>query len=548
MSQKADLAKRLLKTTDREEGQLDSILIIRLVIACVIFAVAVIVKMPVVVRTILLILSAIVAGYDIVLDAVNAVEGKDYFATPLIVIVVAVLAFVIGFGAEAAVMILLYQIGLLLIAYVDDRTRKSAMELLRYQDEDTVSRYRELLKLKETGSMEIESTMRRSAGSVLKIAMIFAVVYAVVLPFTGQTFRVSIHRALMILIICTPMSIVAAMKLTGIVGLCFNAQQGVLFRDARSMEEVTRTSVAVFDKAGIFTEDAPKLLAIKSDLLDRTTFMNFAAHAVYYSDQPLAKAISDAYGQEYRQDVISDFVDIPGSGVELKIAGNPVILATADWLISKGIRVPQEEDEGQVFHMVIAGRYVGKLVISANVNDDAAELAQNMRDVGIRRCVLLTEDSPETSQRLAESLKFNEVFGGCDTAKKLQLIGDMSQGSDEQLMYVYSKGIESHSAAKLDVRVSKKAKYADVVVQPELVNNLPFAVQICNRTREVATENAVFAFVIKAILIFLSITGYCNLWFAIFIDFVAALATMLNSIRVTSESLFASFRRKNSES
>ena len=49
--------------------------------------------------------------------------------------------------------------------------------------------------------------------------------------------------------------------------------------------------------------------------------------------------------------------------------------------------------------------------------------------------------------------------------------------------------------------------------------------------------NAIFAFIVKAILIFLSIVGYCNLWFAIFIDIAASLATILNSIRVTKESL-----------
>ncbi len=59
-----------------------------------------------------------------------------------------------------------------------------------------------------------------------------------------------------------------------------------------------------------------------------------------------------------------------------------------------------------------------------------------------------------------------------------------------------------------------------------------------------AAENAIFAFVVKAILIFLSLTGYCNIWFAIFIDMVAALATILNSIRVTSPSLISILKYK----
>jgi len=74
-------------------------------------------------------------------------------------------------------------------------------------------------------------------------------------------------------------------------------------------------------------------------------------------------------------------------------------------------------------------------------------------------------------------------------------------------------------------------------VEPECINNISFAKQVALRVREISIENALFAFIVKALLIFLSIIGYCNLWFAIFIDFVAAIATILNTIRVTSESL-----------
>ena len=70
---------------------------------------------------------------------------------------------------------------------------------------------------------------------------------------------------------------------------------------------------------------------------------------------------------------------------------------------------------------------------------------------------------------------------------------------------------------------------------------------LCRRMREIAIENAVFAFVVKAILVFLSIIGLCSVWFAVFIDTVAAVATILNSIRVTSESLIRIFLYKTGQ-
>ena len=94
------------------------------------------------------------------------------------------------------------------------------------------------------------------------------------------------------------------------------------------------------------------------------------------------------------------------------------------------------------------------------------------------------------------------------------------------------------------MRVSRKAKYADAIALPQYAVNIPFSLQVCHRIREISIENAVFAFVMKAILIFLSMIGYCNIWFAIFIDMVAAVATILNSICVTNESLAASLKYK----
>ena len=546
MSKKPDHAKHSAGGAGREALAPDMLLFIRLVAATVIFAVSLIVKMPAFASILLLVLSAAVAGYDICLQAVNSVENGDYFATPLVVVFIAAISYVIGFASEGAALILLYQIGLRLIAYAAERTRKSAIELLRYQDEETVDKIKALLCEEQAGYMEIESTMRYSSGSILKIAMIFAVVYAITLPlFTSFSYTVSIHRALTIILIATPMSVVAAMPSTGIVGLCYSAQQGVLFNKAATMEATGKVNIAIFDKAGIFSEACPRVLSVQSDVLDSTTFMNFAAHAVYYSEQPIARAIAAVNDQEYRLDIISDFVDIPGRGVDVKIGGAQLTLATSELFASRGVYVPQSgESEGRAYYMTVSDRYVGKLVLSSDVNDEAAELAEDMKELGVKRCILLTEDGNDESQQLAEVLGFNEVYGQCDTEKKLRLVSDLSEGSKNRILFVYSSGIESHSSAAVDMRVSPKAKYADATVLPDFVANIPFSMQVCRRMREIAVENAVFAFVIKAILIFLSIVGFCNVWFAIFIDMAAALATILNSIRVTNESLPRSFQYK----
>lgn len=523
-----------------------TILIVRLALATVLFAVSLIVKMPVAVKIIILVLSAAVAGYDVVLDAVNSIQNGSYFATSVIISFVALISFIIGFAYEGAALFILYQIGGLLIKHTGERTKKTAEDLLKRRTEDAAETVRAQIKLGNTAPKSVEKVMRDSSSLVLKGAMIFAVVYAIVLPLTtSYSFIVSIHRAITIILVSTPVSIVAAMPFTGMIGLAYSAQQGVIFNSVDAMETAEKLNVAVFDKAGIFTDGAPRVLSVESDVLDKANFINFASHAAYYSEQPAARAIAALNEQEFRLDIISDFEEIPGSGIDVNIGGAHVTLGTSEFLGSRGVYVPQSEgDAGKAYYMTIADRYVGRFVVSDNINEDAADLASEVKAIGIRRCILLTEDSESAGQRFAEELDFDEAFCQCSPERKLKYIYDLSQAGKNRVVYIYSNGIEGHSAASLDMRVSKKAKYADAIVLPESVENIPFSFQVSSRMKEVAIENAVFAFVVKAILIFLSIIGFCNVWFAIFIDTVAILATILNSVRVTNESLINSYKAK----
>ncbi len=521
-------------------------LVIRLVIATVVFAISLIVSMPDFVSIILLVLVSVIAGYDIILSAVDAVEGGSFFDTPVIVVVTAVLAFFIGFGIEGAALVLLYQIGMLLLRFAKDHTKKAALELVQDQDEQIIQQMREIVADDEKTYMSIRNVMGESAGLVLKLAMLLALAYAIVMPvLTGMSFSVSIHRALMILLVATPFSVVASIPTAGAVGLCQSAKYGVVFGEAYSLEAMADVSAAVFDKSGIFAEECPRIIAMHSDVLDYDTFLNFVAHAVYYSEQPIANAISAVFDHDYKLDVIKDFREIPGYGVELSIDGINVVFATRELLEQRGIALPDSGNElGTAYYMVVAGRPMGKVVVSSDVNQDLEDLVPEMKAAGVSRCVLLSEDSKEAGQQFAEMMNFSEMYAQCGTEKKLAIISEIARKTKGAVLFVYANGIETHSAAAVDIRVSSRARYADAIVLPDAVSNLPVAKHVSRRVREICVENALFAFIVKAVLIFLSIIGYCNLWFAIFLDFVAAVATVLNTIRVTSESLRNNLRYK----
>ena len=538
MSQRSEGPRFAAKAENKPQGSLDMILFARLILAAILLILAVFVFKNQIVRMVLLVLSAIISAYDLGLKAFDCVLEKEYFATPILVLFVAFVAFLIGYPTEAAAMLLLYQVSLLVISYSKKRTREAAMQMLGGQEAEIGDQAKELYQAEEVGRLQMEADAFRAADLLLKIVMIFALVYIFLLPRLGDyTYKVAVHRALMMIMTAIPASVVVAMPLTALTGLCFAARNGVLFRNGKAMEKTSDANVVVFDKAGIFSSGEPELRTVHSDILDRNTFMNFAAHAVYYSEQPFAKAVPTLDEQNYKLEVISDFVDVPGCGVELKIGGSPVILATANYLAARGVQVDPVEEDGEVFYLTVAGRTVGYLVISSQSNEVGTELLEGIQDIGVRETVLLTEDGAGESQRLAELLGFDEVFGECDNERKLQHIEDLNQGDRNHVLFLYANGLETHSAADVDVRLSAKAKFADVIVPQENAAALPFGIQIARRMCQVAKENAIFVMLIKAIMIFLSMLGYCNIWFVLFMDVVAVLATLLNAIRVTKDPL-----------
>ena len=538
MSLRPERARFAVRAPAKTAGSPDWIWIGRLVIAAVLLVLGAFVVKNEVLRYILLALSAIASAYDMALKAFDSVLGKDYFAPPILLLFVAFVSFFVGYPVEGAAMLLLYQLSLPVLDYVRKRTRGSAMQLLNGQDDETVERASELFGKDEACKLNMEAGAFRAADLILKIAMVFALIYIFILHRLGDyPYTVCIHRALMIITAAIPASVVAALPCTALVGLCFGARNGVLFKDGKTMEKTAAVNVVAIDKANIFSSDAPVLESAHSDILDQNTFMSFLAHAVYYSEQSFAKAIPTLAEGDYRLDVISNFRDVPGCGVELNIGGSPVMLAKADYLASRGVQVPALEEEGEHYFLIVAGRYVGYLSISLPANEIGTELLEGIRDTGMRELVLLTEDSAGESRRIAEDLGFDDVYGECDTERKLQHIEDLNQGDRNHVMFLYANGVETHSAADVDVRLSKKAKFADVSLAPENANALPMGIQISKRMVQVGKENAIFVFSMKALLIFLSMIGVSSIWFVLFMDTAAVLASFLNAIRVTKEPL-----------
>ena len=520
----------------RSSGKPDGLLIGRLVVAALLLAAVQFMDLLPGLKIVLMLLSVLVAGYDVLLDLVDAVLNRDFLSAPAIMVLITVLSFLISTGIEGAVCMILYQLGLGLVNYTLDKTRRSALDMLSRSDPDLRDRASIVIEDEQAGETELQKEISAAANKVLKCLILLALAFAIIMPIaTGLTVRESLRRAMIILAVSLPVSVLASLPMAGVVGISFATRFGVLFNNARVLEKLRQVKTAVIDKNGIFADSQPEFLGVKTSILDSETFMEFVSHAVYYSDQAFAKAILGTQDREYRLDLISDFKDIPGSGVDVKIGGADVTLAKRELLTERGEAVPYEgKEDNSVYYLMVAGKYIGKVLMSDHLNQKNTRLIPDLKKSGVEHCILLTEDSKEEGEQLGMSLNADEVYSEFTDETKLQYLESLER---QDTMYLYANSLQAHSNAAVDIRVNKKGKYADALVDPDKLGLFPETIRLSQRVQEICAENVFFAFIVKAILLFLALTGNCTVWFAIFLDFAAAVATVLNTIRVTKDPL-----------
>ena len=526
----------LLQSLPRSGEGLDLIKIARLIVAALLFIVALSMDLTALFKTLILVLSALVVGYDLILELIDDVYDGDYTAPSVIFVLIAVLSFVIGYAWEGVLALFFYQLGLGLIELFKKRSRQSIHELLTGDDQELAEKTAVMMEDRHAADTELEKEISLAIRLPLLGILAVGVLFAVLMPLlTSLSVREAFHRALILFAIATPISVLTALPLAGLTGMSYATRFGVLFNNVATMEKLSRVSTAVVDKTGIFSADNQQFIGVKSDILDEKTMMEFVAHAVYYSDQAFAKAILAVEDREYRLDLISDFHDIPGCGVELKIGDSEVTLAKRELLAERGEAVPYDgKESGCVYYLMIAGRYVGKVLLTATTNTANDSLLSDLKNAGVDQCILLTDDSREESERLGQALNADEVYAEFSDETKLQYLESLNR---EDTMYLYANSLEKHSNAAVDIRVKKQAKYADATVTPESLSRFSQTLPMCRRVFEVAKENVLFAVLIKALLLFLGLTGHCTVWFAVFLDFAATLGTILNCIRVTQNAL-----------
>lgn len=417
------------------------------------------------------------------------------------------------------------------------------IQVIRPFTQSSIARILELVEQASSRKAATERFITRFARIYSPLVVAVAAAVALLPPLlTGASFTEWIYRALVVLVISCPCALVISIPLGYFGGVGGASRRGILVKGSNFLDVLAAVKTVVFDKTGTLTQGVFEVTQIvPHNGYERTELLRLAAQAESGSNHPIAQSIRAAYGAPV--DVVQDYQEIAGYGVQAVVAGQELIAGSDRFLHYHNIDHDMEccEVGGTVVHVAVDRTYAGYLVVSDRLKDDAVQTISALRAAGVERIIMLTGDQPEVAQQVADVLAVDEFRAGLlpeDKVAAMETI--MAQAVGQGRVAFVGDGInDAPVLARADVGIAMGAlgseaaiEVADVVLMTDSPAQVVDAIRLGRRTRRIVWQNIILAMVVKALFILLGVFGLANMWMAVIGDMGVALLAVLNATRV----------------
>jgi Cu+-exporting ATPase len=251
---------------------------------------------------------------------------------------------------------------------------------------------------------------------VVGIAVLTFLIWSIWGPAPAMAY--ALVNAVAVLIIACPCALGLATPMSIMVGVGRGAQDGVLIRDAESLEVMEKIDTLVVDKTGTLTEGRPRLVTVEpEDGVSEGDLLRLAAGLERGSEHPLAAAV--VKGAEERGNQLNDakdFESVTGKGVRGRVDGRAVALGNRGMMEGERIdpghlaqRAEQLRGDGQtVMFVAVDGKPAGLLGVADPIKGSTPEAVDLLRREGIE-IIMLTGDSRTTARAVARKLGIDRV-------------------------------------------------------------------------------------------------------------------------------------------
>ena len=344
-----------------------------------------------------------------------------------------------------------------------------------------------------------------------------------------------------VLVIACPCSLGLATPTALIAGIGKGASQGILIRDADSLQVASQVSTVVLDKTGTLTVGHPEVTDIQwIDDTARQDGEGILKAMEARSEHPLAEAILRSLSEVDAADGVEAFESMPGEGIRAIHGGRRYFV---------GNRAPQKcsisdtwRAEGKTvmfFHDY--ERVLAVIAVADAIRDSSARAVRQLKDAGVK-AVLLTGDNEDAARVVASQVGIEEVHAGMFPQDKAFYIKNL-QASGKKVAMVGDGINDSAALAQADLSVAM-GQGSDIAISTAMVTivasdleKLPQLFKLSRKTSRIIRENLGWAFLYNVIAVpvaaglFYPVSGF------VLNPMIAAAAMALSSVLVVTNSL-----------
>ncbi|MBT2289970.1 cadmium-translocating P-type ATPase [Paenibacillus albidus] len=417
------------------------------------------------------------------------------------------------------------------------------IEVTQTFGESAVSKILELVQNAAGNKAKTENFITKFARGYTPVVVITAVLLAVIPPLliSGATFSDWIYRALVFLVISCPCALVVSIPLGFFGGIGAASRSGILVKGGNFLEALNEVKMVIFDKTGTLTKGQFKVTGIypAADMAE-SELLRVAAYAESHSSHPIAESIRVAYGADIAKEGITDYNEIPGHGIEVRVEGQAVLAGNARLMEQERITYRVPEQSGTVVHLAIDKQYAGCLVIADEVKEDSREAIRALKELGIRKTVMLTGDTASVAEAVGKELGVDEIYAGLLPQHKVEVMERLEgeKSRREKIIFVGDGINDTPVLARADIGIAMGGlgsdaaiEAADIVIMTDEPSKIAAAIGIAKRTRSIVWQNIIFALGVKAVFLLLGAFGIATMWEAVFSDVGVTVLAVLNSVR-----------------
>lgn len=396
--------------------------------------------------------------------------------------------------------------------------------------EDTVmSNILKLVKDAQTEKPPVQQMADKISAVFVPVVISIALVTIAANYFIGhQTFGNSLLRGIAVLVISCPCAMGLATPAAIAVGLGRAAKNGVLFKNAKSLEIFKDIKQVVFDKTGTLTTGKFRVSDFGSQV-NEEEFKRIAFSLEKYSNHPIAKAITKEWrtNNEIRWASIEE---VKGLGMKATDKEGNEYLAASYKAVAN-----VTGDYSHNVYILRNNELLGWMDVADEIRPEAKQVITLLKLKGIKT-ILLSGDKKEKCEKVAAILGIDKVVSEQTPEQKLQQIALLNQQAPTAMV---GDGINDAPAlAKATVGISLSdasqvaMQSAQVVLMNHGIKNLPLALGLGKHTYITIKENLFWAFAYNILAIPVAAFGFLSPTFGALVMGLSDVVLAINSIRL----------------